>query len=68
MNRLSFIRSFFRSCIPDEHTVFSCSGLLQPDGAGPEPVDLEEDQDFEEYGTFENDDQPKDEERKDDTI
>ncbi|XP_078363340.1 bridge-like lipid transfer protein family member 2 isoform X2 [Oculina patagonica] len=43
-------------------------GLLQPDGAGPEPVDLEEDQDFEEYGTFENDDQLKDEERKDDTI
>ena len=47
----------------------SCPGLLQPDGAGPEPVDLQEDQDFEEYGTFENDDQPREEEeRTDETI
>ncbi|RMX38549.1 hypothetical protein pdam_00010221 [Pocillopora damicornis] len=45
-------------------------GLLQPDGAGPEPVDLQEDQDFEEFGTFEIDDQPRtedDDEDKDDT-
>jgi len=32
---------------------------LQPDGAGPEPVNLEE-----EYKTFENDDQPKEEEER----
>lgn len=40
-------------------------GLLQPDGAGPEPVDLQEDQDFEEYGTFESDDQPREEDDED---
>lgn len=46
--------------------VFLCSdpGLLQPDGAGPEPVDLEEDQDFEEFGTLENDDRPGEEEEE----
>lgn len=34
---------------------------MQPDGAGPEPVNLEDDQDFEDYKPFENDDQPKEE-------
>ena len=38
------------------------TGLLQPDGAGPEPVDLEEDEDFEEFGTL--DDQPGEEEEE----
>ena len=28
----------------------------------PEPVDLEEDEDFEEFGTLENDDRPEEEE------
>ena len=37
-------------------------GLLQPDGAGPEPVDLEEDQDFEEFATLESNAQPGEEE------
>lgn len=37
-------------------------GLLQPDGAGPEPVDLEEDQDFEEFATLESDARPGQEE------
>jgi len=37
---------------------------MQPDGAGPEPVNLEEDPDFEDYKTFENDDQSKEEEER----
>lgn len=41
-------------------------GLLQPDGAGPEPVDLEEDQDFEEFGTLESDARPGEEEDESD--
>lgn len=41
-------------------------GLLQPDGAGPEPVDLEEDQDFEEFGTLESDPRPGEEENDSD--
>lgn len=60
-----FVLSFVDST--ETNTVFSCPGLLQPDGAGPEPVDFEEDQDFEEYGTFENEDQAE-EEPKDDTT
>ena len=67
MDGRSFIHSFVLSFIQDKHTVFF-SGLLQPDGAGPEPVDLEDDQDFEEYGTFENDDQPREEEGKEDAL
>ena len=36
-------------------------GLLQPDGAGPEPVDLEEEEDFDEFGgNAENEDQTGD--------
>lgn len=54
----SFLPSFRRTFN------FSFPGLLQPDGAGPEPVNLEDDQDFEEYKTFENDDQPKEEEER----
>lgn len=38
------------------------SGLLQPDGAWPEPVDLEEEEDFEEFGgNLENEDRQSDE-------
>ena len=40
----------------------SDTGLLQPDGAGPEPVDLEEDEDFEEFGIL--DDQQGEEEEE----
>lgn len=53
--RHSFLPSFRRT------SNFLFPGLLQPDGAGPEPVNLEDDQDFEDYKPFENDDQPKEE-------
>ena len=62
----SYLFFVHQSCLPSFRRTFNFSflGLLQPDGAGPEPVNLEDDQDFEEYKTFENDDQPKEEEEK----